>query len=349
MPHCNIILIDIVYFQQNSPVPSAEPPPIPARVQKAPAIPERKNIRRAEDSPPGTAFNKPNIIAAVSQASAPVAGTDSPIAATTCNVTVVKLPPPPQSTSKRGSFSRTNATAEVKESTENCDQSAKLNQIIDASQQQQQQQQKTQNGSFTEVKTLTPLQNAALFNSLQNKSTEEGYFKFPKVQTPPGPNPDDSGETFSSVRRKSGKKIPPPIHTYTNQVIDDTDSSGFGSISKMSVRHDSTLSCSDGGISQTSSPSYLIRSLESPLLPKVKTHSTNRHSKRKFITDRLFADINEFAMPKDNKILSPPDLTKSQSTPGGLQTVVDYQQGANLPYQHKVNYSISSIGMSTVF
>lgn len=195
------------------------------------------------------------------------------------------------------------------------------------------------------MKSLTPLQNAALFNNLQNKSNEEGYFRFPKVASvnepelsAAGPN---EGETFSSVRRKSGKKIPPPIHTYTNQLAEDGGecSPNFEGIStgKMSIRHDSTLSGSDGGISQTSSPSYLVRSLESPLLPKVKNHSTNRYSKRRFITDKLFHDINEFSLPKDNKMLSPPDLTKSQSTPGGLQTVVDYQQGANLPYQHKVS------------
>ncbi|XP_065222047.1 uncharacterized protein LOC135846721 [Planococcus citri] len=341
------------FKKQISPVP----PPVPARVQKAPAIPERKNIRKSQDSPspqtppPASTFAKTNNIIPSSSSSSSTVSTSDPSSSsttktttsttstTTCNITV-KLPPPPQSTSKRGSFSRTNATAaatsnaaaETKEPVENCDQTGAKFQA-----QRTDPQQKLQSNAFTEVKTLTPLQNAALFNNLQNKSTaEEGYFKFPKVSTPTSSNPDDSAETFSSVRRKSGKKIPPPIHTYTNQVIDDADSPNFGSISKMSVRHDSTLSCSDGGISQTSSPSYLIRSLESPLLPKVKTHSTNRHSKRKFITDKLFSDINEFAMPKDNKNLSPPDLTKSQSTPGGLQTVVDYQQGANLPYQHKV-------------
>lgn len=293
-------------LQQISPVP----PPVPARLNKAPAIPERKSIKKPDDTPAST------VTADISSASE----------TSTSSTITVKLPPPPQSTSKRGSFSRQVVT-EPKEAVENCDHAKPNTQRTDT------QHKAPQNSNFPEIKTLTPLQNAALFNNLQNKSTDEGYFKFPRVQTPPNSN---SEETFSSVRRKSGKKIPPPIHTYTNQVIDETESPNFGSISKMSVRHDSTLSCSDGGISQTSSPSYLVRSLESPLLPKVKTHSTNRHSKRKFITDKLFSDINEFAMPKDNKNLSPPDLTKSQSTPGGLQTVVDYQQGANLPYQHKV-------------
>lgn len=304
----------MILFQQISPIP----PPVPARQNKAPAIPERRNIKKLEQTTPTTPNN--GIITTTEPATA------------TASI-AVKLPPPPQSTSKRGSFSRTNP-AEPKE-LENCDQ--KSNQRTDS-------HPKPQNGAFTEIKTLTPLQNAALFNNLRSESTDESYFKFPRVQTSPSSNPEDPNyETFSSIRRKSGKKIPPPIHTYTNQVIDDAASPNFGSISKMSVRHDSTLSCSDGGISQTSSPSYLIRSLESPLLPKVKSHSTNRHSKRKFIPDKLFSDINEFAMPKDNKILSPPDLTKSQSTPAGLQTVVDYQQGANLPYQHKVSSKISQI------
>ena len=244
----------------------------------------------------------------------------------------VKLPPPPQPQSTHSKRSAAAAAARNKELLEATRTQSKQNENqLDA-----EQSEKIANSTFPEIKVLTPLQNAALFNNLQNKSVaEEGYFRFPKVETFPSPITEDSKfEAYSHTRRKSGKKIPPPIHTYANQSIDDAVMDGnnthYADLSKAPTRHDSTLSCSDGGTSQTSSPSYIVRSLESPLLPKVKTHSSNRHSKRKFLTDRLFADINEYSMPKDADRLSPPDLTKSQSTPAGLQTVVNYQQGCLL-------------------
>lgn len=306
------------------------PPPIPARQNKAPAIPKRKNLPKL----PLNAFPETNS----SPQSTHENGVDPPKPnPPASNQIQVKLPPPPQpahSKRSQAAFAR-NKETKTTELTE-CENNSKLEEPSHTDLQKQ----PASNGTYSEIKALTPLQNAALFNSLQNKSTEEGYFKFPKVghmETFPSSSTEDVNcDTYSHTRRKSGKKIPPPIQTYTNRTIDDI--SNFNDISKVPTSHDSTLSCSDGGISQTSSPSYLVRSLESPLLPMVKSHSTNRHSKRKFITCKLFSEMNEFEIQKDDEIHSPPDLTISQSTPGGLQTVVDYEQGANLPYQHKVGF-----------
>lgn len=298
---------------------SNAPPPVPARLNKAPAIPERKNVPKFSLSSPfeSSPFSPSPL----------ENGNSSPDSvAQSAPKLPVKLPPPPQPAhSKRAAAAYHAPTSATQNHTDDSRVAA------------------TSNGTYPEIKALTPLQNAALYNTLQQKSTEEGYFRFPKV----GSNESfpkactEEADAYSYGRRKSGKKIPPPIPTCAptlDETLGGSASNFCEGLGKVPERQDSTLSCSDGGMSQTSSPSYLVRSLESPLLPKVKHHSTNRHSKRKFITDKLFSEINEFAYPKDSKTLSPPDLTKSQSTPGGLQTVVDYQQGASLQYQHKVSF-----------
>ncbi|XKL62833.1 hypothetical protein PGB90_002666 [Kerria lacca] len=299
------------------------PPPVPARLNKPPVIPERKNFRKSSIN----IFPESNSNCQLKTKN----GIDEPKVSATIQV---KLPPPPQSSHSK----RITATLARNNEAKMTESHLIENKNDDKNKTELQKIQMT-NGTFPEIKALTPLQNAALFNNLHQKSTEEGYFKFPKVgliETYPKSNTDDP-EAFSLARRKSGKKIPPPIRTCPNESIEDPldgCSSNFDDMSKISLRHDSTLSCSDGGISQTSSPGYLVRSLESPLLPKIKTHSTNKHAKRKFTTGKFFHK-NEFRYPNDDKNSLQSNLTKSQSSPAGLQTVVDFQQGATLQYQHK--------------
>lgn len=317
------------------------PPPIPDRVNKVPAIPKRRSLPKLslENFPASKSLSsgRSSDNGSINHSSSPPKSES--FKSNNTDIKQVKLPPPPQPQSTHSKRMAAAAAARNKEML----LAAKSQFVQNENKFEESDAHKVpiSNGVFSEVKALTPLQNAALFNNL-NKSAEESYFRFPKVETFPSPITEDSKfEAYSHTRRKSGKKIPPPIHTYANQSIDDPmdgSNTQFGDLSKAPTRHDSNLSCSDGGTSQTSSPSYIVRSLESPLLPKVKAHSTNRHSKRKFLTDKLFSDINEFSRPKDSDRLSPPDLSKSQSTPAGLQTVVNYQPDGNLPYHHRVNY-----------
>lgn len=323
---------------------SNAPPPVPARLNKAPAIPERKNVPKFSltspfsDSSPFSPSPLENGVSSPKSAAQPAPKLP------------VKLPPPPQPAHSKRAAAAAAAAASSAAACHAPTSAAAGADPCGSSQRADDCSRSTAgvpNGTYPEIKALTPLQNAALYNTLQQRSTEEGYFRFPKVgsnESFPKASTEEA-DAFTYSRRRSGKNIPPPIPTCAAQTLDETlggSTSNFccDGLGKAPERQDSTLSCSDGGMSQTSSPSYLVRSLESPLLPKVKNHSTNRHSKRRFITEKLFSEINEFAYPKDNKTLSPPDLTKSQSTPGGLQTVVDYQQGANMQYQHKVSYKL---------
>lgn len=229
----------------------------------------------------------------------------------------------------------------------------------------------------------------------EQEKVQESYFKFPAAAAasssensvagrPSGiivtdDKYDDQEEENDStkcgltlVRKKSGKKVPPPIQTYTavDHQYDQCDHQYHqchqyhnqhpSKATAPPIRHDSTLSCSDGGISQTSSPSYLVRSLESPLLPKVRSHSTNRYVKKKFIADRLlFSDANEFSSSSvvkrsdSGSDLVVADLTKSQSTPCGLQTaIVEYRQqksSSDSPYQNKVSSDLSVFFLFFIF
>lgn len=91
--------------------------------------------------------------------------------------------------------------------------------------------------------------------------------------------------------------------------------------SKMSVRQDSGVS--SDSFSQTSSPSYTTKTMETPLLPP----RTPNHLKHNGICRTPLAI-------EDDGSNSP--ITKSVSTPASLQTIVRFHNGSNMSLHHKV-------------
>lgn len=97
---------------------------------------------------------------------------------------------------------------------------------------------------------------------------------------------------------------------------------------KMSMRQDSGISTDS--FSQNSSPSYTTKSMETPLLPpKTSIYKTQNGS---IITKIKDMKNEEGLMEEVNGI------TKSVSTPAGLQTVVRFHNGSNMSVHHKVSF-----------
>ncbi|XP_030746178.1 atrial natriuretic peptide-converting enzyme-like [Sitophilus oryzae] len=93
---------------------------------------------------------------------------------------------------------------------------------------------------------------------------------------------------------------------------------------KMSMRQDSGISTDS--FSQNSSPSYTTKSMETPLIPKTPIHKMQNGS----ITKIKDIKDDEGSLDEVNSI------TKSVSTPVGLQTVVRFHNGSNMSVHHKI-------------
>ncbi|XP_059616149.1 uncharacterized protein LOC132261342 [Phlebotomus argentipes] len=91
----------------------------------------------------------------------------------------------------------------------------------------------------------------------------------------------------------------------------------------INVRQDSNVS--SDSFSQTSSPGYSSKLLDTPLLTNHKINALKQNFKG---TDEI---LHEGA---DNNPSSP--ITKSASTPASLQTIVRFQNGSNMSLQHKI-------------
>ncbi|CAG9759817.1 unnamed protein product [Ceutorhynchus assimilis] len=115
----------------------------------------------------------------------------------------------------------------------------------------------------------------------------------------------------STITKQENNKPPTPNRMYKpNQQ------------GKVSMRQDSGISTES--FSQNSSPSYTIKSMETPLLPpKTPTYKNS----------------NGGIMPKTNNRNSLEEvsgLTKSVSTPAGLQAVVRFHNGSNMSVHNKI-------------
>lgn len=91
---------------------------------------------------------------------------------------------------------------------------------------------------------------------------------------------------------------------------------------KNSVRQDSSVS--SDSFSQTSSPSYTTKTMETPLLPP---RTPNKPNTTISSTQPTMDDGNGNSA-----------LTKSASTPASLQTIVRFHHGSSMSLHHRVSY-----------
>lgn len=115
------------------------------------------------------------------------------------------------------------------------------------------------------------------------------------------------------------------VHAHhVNKQIKSSNGSGMqNGNSKVSVRQDSGIS--SDSFSQTSSPSYTTKTMETPLLPP-KTPIKNQNG----LLAKALAAQEELNF--NNTII------KSASTPASLQTIVKFHNGSNMSLHHRVSF-----------
>lgn len=134
--------------------------------------------------------------------------------------------------------------------------------------------------------------------------------------------------TIKNSQTQSKPEKPPPLM----QVNTTTSMQKSPSSNKMSIRQDSSI-LSDS-FSQTSSPSYTTKTMETPLLPHNSRYCNGKYGNKHTV---LLAKNNTeaFAIEKDGK-RSSTALTKSISTPASLQTIVRIHNGSNMSLHHRL-------------
>lgn len=118
---------------------------------------------------------------------------------------------------------------------------------------------------------------------------------------------------------------PPPAPKATHKpapAVNKATQSQQYNTGKVSVRQDSSVS--SDSFSQTSSPSYTTKTMETPLLPPRTPIKQNGVLK----TQPVDEDTNGNAT-----------ITKSVSTPASLQTIVRFHNGSNMSLHHRVSGS----------
>lgn len=94
---------------------------------------------------------------------------------------------------------------------------------------------------------------------------------------------------------------------------------------RVSVRQDSGIS--SDSFSQTSSPSYTTKTMETPLLPP-KTPLRQQNG--------ILTKVQNVEDDANGNTT----ITKSASTPASLQTIVRFHNGSNMSLHHRVNFYI---------
>lgn len=120
---------------------------------------------------------------------------------------------------------------------------------------------------------------------------------------------------------------PPPApkinHKPQSQITKSTGGVQQYNVNKVSVRQDSSIS--SDSFSQTSSPSYTTKTMETPLLPP-----------RTSLKQNGLLIKNQIAETETN---GNGTITKSASTPASLQTIVRFHNGSNMSLHHRVSTS----------
>ncbi|KAL3290052.1 hypothetical protein HHI36_023423 [Cryptolaemus montrouzieri] len=132
---------------------------------------------------------------------------------------------------------------------------------------------------------------------------------------------------YSIIPHNSPSKIlnshgPPPV-TPKQIKSNIAPSTQNGISTKVSYRQDSGIS--SDSFSQTSSPSYTTKTMETPLLPP-KTPIKNQNS---LLAKALAAQAQEDANANNT-------IIKSASTPASLQTIVKFHNGSNMSLHHRI-------------
>lgn len=125
------------------------------------------------------------------------------------------------------------------------------------------------------------------------------------------------------------EKPPPLMHVNTTNNIQKSPSSN-----KVSIRQDSSIS--SDSFSQTSSPSYTTKAMETPLLPHANRYCNGKLGGNKQNSLIMKNNAEAFDIEKDSKNNSAA-LTKSISTPASLQTIVRFHNGSNMSLHHRVS------------
>lgn len=154
----------------------------------------------------------------------------------------------------------------------------------------------------------------------------------PKIQ-PSNPTTTQTPVTLPESIKHPSKiaNVPPPLQ----QVIQRSTSNN-----KISMRQDSSVS--SDSFSQTSSPSYTTKTMETPLLPHISRALCNGKPGDRTVT-RAAAVANVLARKRQSEseikdLNGNGALTKSASTPASLQTIVRFHNGSNMSLHHRVSF-----------
>lgn len=146
-----------------------------------------------------------------------------------------------------------------------------------------------------------------------------------------------SNTTIANRRVRAIKKPPPIQTTATCKEYDYHTYEQIMQVNKSpdNIRQDSSIS-SDGYFSQTSSPSYTVRSMETPLLPHIKNKKKYNIAKISLEGKGEEIDTGISSLEACSGNVSP--LIKSHSTPACLQAVVKMHNdtSSNISLHHRV-------------
>lgn len=117
--------------------------------------------------------------------------------------------------------------------------------------------------------------------------------------------------------------MPKTVHKPPTAVSKPPQSQQYNT-GKVSVRQDSSVS--SDSFSQTSSPSYTTKTMETPLLPP---RTPVKQQNGVLVTAKIKA--------VDEEANGNATMTKSVSTPASLQTIVRFHNGSNMSLHHRVS------------
>ncbi|KAL1465624.1 hypothetical protein WDU94_005178 [Cyamophila willieti] len=162
-------------------------------------------------------------------------------------------------------------------------------------------------------------------------------------------NNNISSNTTIANRRVRAIKKPPPIQTSACKEYDYHTYEQIMHCNKSpdNIRQDSSIS-SDGYFSQTSSPSYTLRSMETPLLPHIKNKKKYNIAKISLEGRGEEIDTGISSLEACSGNVSP--LIKSHSTPACLQAVVKMHNdtSSNMSLHHRIIRDIRKPSTHTI-
>ncbi|CAH0562588.1 unnamed protein product [Brassicogethes aeneus] len=182
-------------------------------------------------------------------------------------------------------------------------------------------------GGFEAAKPKPPLRNMVSVDSNLNRRYDVNRNSSPKQLNNKIP------VAFAFESHNANQEIPklppapsgPPPPCPKTHKLPQQSSKPPPTPGRVSLRQDSSVS--SDSFSQTSSPSYTTKTMETPLLPpKTPIHKHQNGG----LLSKVVKDIEED--PNGNNT----NLTKSASTPASLQAVVKFHNGSNMSLHHRI-------------